>query len=324
MHIRSLFLIIFAGLLTTASTQRVSAEEQEQITRNAITNFGTTASNVVFYYADVEAATKFYSEVLGLRVAADYGFAKIIHVSPKSFITLMDASKGMHTAYEPKTAAISLITDQMEEWWDYISTQDIPIRDSFDPVEGRTHHTFTIIDPEGYFLEFERFNKHEQTRMLTPILDRTATLYAEAGKSSVPPGLGFKATLVWFYYNDMRHIQQFYEDVLFGPNMIVDQGCCKIYQIGPSGYLGLVDEKVGMHRFTKRKAVTLSFITAEIDDWYAYLDSHDDIQLRSHRVEVNERHRSFVAYDAAGYYLQWIVFSDVPINAQLLRIIEER
>ena len=49
-----------------------------------INDFGTTASNVFLYYEDVEAAMTFYEEVLGLRVAADYGFAKIMRVAPKS------------------------------------------------------------------------------------------------------------------------------------------------------------------------------------------------------------------------------------------------
>ena len=77
-----------------------------------MSEFGTTASNVFFYYEDVEAATDFYHEVLGLHIVADYGFAKIMQVAPKSFITLVDHTKGMHSSEEPKTTAIALVTDQ--------------------------------------------------------------------------------------------------------------------------------------------------------------------------------------------------------------------
>ena len=73
-----------------------------------MSEFGTTASNVFFYYEDVEAATAFYRDVMGFRVAADYGFAKIMQVAPKSFITLVDHTKGMHSADEPKTTAIGV------------------------------------------------------------------------------------------------------------------------------------------------------------------------------------------------------------------------
>ena len=79
---------------------------------NPMDEFGTTASNVFFYYEDVDAATTFYKEVMGFHVAADYGFAKIMQVAPKSFITLVDHTRGMHSADEPKTTA----TDASARW----------------------------------------------------------------------------------------------------------------------------------------------------------------------------------------------------------------
>ena len=324
MQIRTSIVVMFAGVLAVAGAQRVSAQGQEQITLDSISDFDTTASNVFFYYADVEAATDFYREILGLRVTADYGFAKVVEVSPNSFITLVDANRSMHAADEPKTTAIALITDQLDEWWDYIRTQDVKLRsDEFKVVAGRPHHGFVAIDPAGYFLEFERFNDHEENKLLMPILDETATLYAAAEKSNVPPGLGFKATVVWFYYKDLQNAQRFYEDVI-GLDLLVDQGWTKIYRIGPSGYFGLVDAQRGMHSFTEKKSVTLSFITSKIDDWYEYLGKQDGVQLRSKKIESAENHRAFVAYDPEGYYLEWNAFNDVPINAKLLKAIEKR
>ena len=75
----------------------------------------------------------------------------------------------------------------------------------------------------GYFLEFERFNEHPENENLIPVLNETATLYPEPGTSNVPPGLGFKSTVVWFYYKDMEGIQRFYEEVM-GFDLFVDQG----------------------------------------------------------------------------------------------------
>ena len=80
-HIRSLIVVIFAGLLIVACGQRVSTQEQEQITLDVISDFRGTASNVFLYYSDVEAATKFYRDIFGLRVAAD-AFHVIEAVSP--------------------------------------------------------------------------------------------------------------------------------------------------------------------------------------------------------------------------------------------------
>ena len=289
---------------------------------NPMDEFGTTASNVFFYYEDVEAATKFYKEVMGFHVAADYGFAKIMQVAPKSFITLVDHTKGMHSADEPKTTAIALVTDQLDEWWDYIQTQDVAMRSTeYTPKEGSAHDGFVAIDPEGYFLEFERFNPHAENVNFMPLLDASETLYAHAD-SNVPEGLGFKATVVWFYYEDMEGIQRFYEDVM-GLDLVADQGWAKIYQIGPTGYLGPVDETRGMHNFTEKKAVTLSIITDDIDGWYEYVTSHEAIEMRSEEISDTERYRAFVGYDPAGYYLEWDIFKASPENEKLVEAIEE-
>ena len=286
-----------------------------------MTAFGTTASNVFLYYEDVEAATTFYKEVMGFRLAADYGFAKVIQVAPKSFITLVDHTEGMHSADEPKTTAIALVTDQLDEWWDYIQTQDIELRSTeYNPVPGRPHHGFVAMDPEGYFLEFERFLPHEENRNFLPVLDGTATLFADPD-SNVPDGLGIKATIIWFYYKDMEGIQRFYEDVM-GFDLIVDQGWTKIYPIGPTSYFGLVDEQRGMHNFTEQKAVTLSLLTNDLDGWYEYLSNHDGIEMRSEEISDTDKYRAFVAYDPEGYYLEWDVFKDVPDNNSIVSAVE--
>lgn len=303
------------GLIIICFVFGVSAQAAE----GPMDEFGTTASNVFFYYEDVEAATTFYREVMGFRVAADYGFAKIMQVAPKSFITLVDQAEGMHSADEPKTTAIAIVTDQLDEWWAYVNTQDIELRTKeYKTVPGRAHHGFVAVDPEGYLLEFERFNAHEENEQFMPVLDATETLYADPD-SNVPEGLGFKATVVWFYYKDMEGIQRFYEETL-GFDLIVDQGWAKIYPIGPTGYFGLVDEKLGMHKFTETKAVTLSLITGDIDGWYEY--ASEALEMRSEEISDTDRYRAFVAYDPEGYYLEWDTFKVTDENKALVEAIE--
>ena len=315
-------------LASCASTIQYEGELNEKgeyhVPVNPMNDFGMTASNVFFYYTNLARATQFYTETLGLNVAADYGFAKILQVAPTSFITLVDETKGMHKSSEPKSVAIALITDQLDEWWDYIEKQDAQIKSPYNPKEGRPHHGFVVIDPEGYFLEFERFNIHEENKKLSPVLDKSPTVYPPRDQNStVPPGLGFKATVVWFYYKDMEGIQRFYEDVM-GFDLIVDQGWAKIYPISPSGYFGLVDEQRGMHNFTEQKAVTMSFWTDRLDDWYAYASTHEAINMRSEKIEDGSpEYRAFVAYDPEGYYIEWDVFNDVSENEELLKILKE-
>ena len=321
-----IFSIVLSGLITVGCGQEVEPVMDDSTTTNAVNvdaidQFGSTASNVFFYYKDVDAATEFYQKVMGFRIAADYGFAKIMQVAPKSFITLVDETKGMHSSLEPKTTAIALVTDQLAEWWEYIGTQNIDMRSTeFNPVDGRPHHGFVAVDPEGYLLEFERFNAHAENEEFMPLLDESVTLYPEPGASNVPPGLGFKATIVWFYYKDMDAIQSFYEEVM-GFDLVVDQGWAKIYRIGPSGYFGPVDESRGMHHFTEEKAVTLSIFTANIDQWYEYLSDHERVEMRSQKIESEDEYRAFIAYDPEGYYLEWDVFNDIPVNANLMKML---
>ena len=308
-------LLMFSWLLAFAPS--IDAQEARV---NPMSEFGTTASNVFFYYEDVEAAATFYREVMGFRLAADYGFAKIMQVAPKSFVTLVDHTKGMHSADEPKTTAIAIVTDQLDEWWEYIQTQDIEMRSmEYNPVDGKPHDGFVAVDPEGYFLEFERFNPHPENEQFMPLLDATETLFADPS-SNVPDGLGFKATIVWFYYKDMEGIQRFYEDVL-GLDLVVDQGWAKIYQIGPTGYFGPVDEQRGMHNYTEKKAVTLSLITGDIDGWYDYATGQSAMEVRSEEVSDTDRYRAFVAYDPEGYFLEWDIFKNMVENRALVEAI---
>ena len=313
MNYKALVSILFVMSFSYLSVPAAGADPMQ--------DFGTTATNVFFYYEDVEAATTFYRETLGLRVAADYGFAKIMQVAPKSFITLVDHTKGMHSSDEPKTTAIALVTDQLDEWWDYLGTQDIEMRsDDYTPRAGSAHDGFVAVDPEGYLLEFERFNPHEENERFIPVLNATETVYAHRD-SNVPENLGFKATVVWFYYKDMEGIQRFYEEVL-GMDLIVDQGWAKIYPAGPTGYFGLVDEKLGMHSYTEQKAVTMSFFTADIDGWYEYLSTNDAIEMRSPKIEEEDEYRAFVAYDPEGYFLEWDIFNPIPANEELVKAID--
>jgi len=302
-------MIVMAGLLlsstlTAAQSHRGPSREGGGAT-NPLAEHGITANNVFFYYADVDAAARFYTESLGLRLAADYGFAKILRVAPTSYITLVDETKGMHTAQEPKTVAIALVTDQLDEWYAFLTKRGVEMKHGYDPVEGRPHHGFVALDPEGYYLEFERFNDHPENSALFPVLEETHTVLAEptAGEGKVE-GLGFKATVLWLYYKDMEGIQRFYEKKL-GLELIVDQGWAKIYRTSGSGYVGLVDETRGMHSFTEQKAVTMSFLTDDLEGWFEHAKGTSAFELRSEQIEVTDRYRAFVGYDPEGYYLEF-------------------
>ena len=66
-------------------------------------------------------------------------------------------------------------------------------------------------------------------------------------------------TVTWLYYKDVLGMQAFYQEVM-GLRQVVDQGWAKVYQGSRTGYVGLVDERRGIHRWSEKKAVNVSFI----------------------------------------------------------------
>ena len=122
---------ILAALLSSCGRETSNPTDepiQEEPSMVATNQRDIIANNAFFYYSDLEKAWRFYEDILGLETVADYGFAKIMQVASTSYLTLVDAESGMHTADEPKTVAIALITDELDEWHQYLSADEIRVR----------------------------------------------------------------------------------------------------------------------------------------------------------------------------------------------------
>jgi catechol 2,3-dioxygenase-like lactoylglutathione lyase family enzyme len=272
------------------------------------------ATNAFYYYTDVEAAHAFYSGVLGFETVADYGFAKILRVAPTSYLTLVDEAEGMHSAEEPKSVTLAIVTEQVEGWYAYLASKDVTIRGEYDPQDGRPHDGFVAVDPEGYFLEFERFNPHPENTHLLPALSAHSPLQGDAGVR--PAELQVQATVLWLYYDDVPAAQSFWERTL-DVSLIVDQGWAKVYPASPTGYVGLVDGTRGLHEATDQKGVTVSFFTDDVDRWLIHARALE-VELRTPEItNESDRVRVFVAYDPEGYFLEWDTFLNVPGNERL-------
>lgn len=311
-------MIIFGFLLTGCAQKK---EVQEEMT---VSDLNIQANLVFFYYQNLGAAERFYEDILGLEIVLDYGFAKLFRISETSYIGLVDEQKGMHSSAEPKTVTLSFVTEEIDEWYEYLVERGVEMRG---PVKDATRHPtrgFVAYDPEGYFLEFERFLDHTQNDKLLKNLSQHKAIYPSADtEASRPMNLGIQANIVWLYYRNLEEAQRFYEDI-FGFGLHADQGFAKVYACSPTGYVGLVDEAQGLHRFSDEKAVTLSFISEQIDGWYSYLLSKElkmkDNISDSERIPV----RAFVTYDIAGYFLEFDCFLPHEKNAKILRYLKEQ
>jgi len=278
------------------------------------------ASNAFYYYRDVEAAHRFYTDVLGFETVSDFGFAKILRIAETSYLTLVDEQNGQHSADEPKSVTLAVVTEQVEGWYDWLTSQDVPMRAELRVEEGRAHDGFVAIDPEGYLLEFERFNPHEENVDLMPALSARPTVATAGGGR--PVELEVQATVFWLYYADIPAAQAFYETLLDVP-LMVDQGWAKVYPVSTTGYIGLVDGERGLHQATEEKAVTLSFLTTDVQSW---LDRtrEQGVSLRNDELgDESGRVATFVGFDPEGYYLEWDTFLDVEGNERLLELLAQ-
>lgn len=276
------------------------------------------ANNAFYYYQDLERATRFYADVLGMPVVADYGFARIVQVASTSYLTLVDVTRGMHQADEAKAVTTALLTNELEAWYVHLTGQGVPMRHEFNPKPGSAHDGFVALDPEGYFLEFERFNAHAENTQLMPILNALPSRYPARGLTC-PPSLGIKGTVTWLYYNDMPRAQRWLEDVL-GLSLLVDQGFATVYQSSPSGFIGPVRAGEGLHAYADEKLVTVSLITDDIQGWFARLAAHADVRLRHEEIVTEgDNVELFVAYDPEGYFWEFDQFRGTAVNATMLR-----
>ena len=281
------------------------------------TNPPILASNVFYYYADVEKAHAFYQNILGFETVCDYGFAKIMRICSTSYITLVNVADGMHSLDEPQSTTIAMVTNEVAEWHDYLISKGVTIDRPYTVKDGSGHDGFVALDPEGYFLEFEVFNPHAENERLLPIVKEMPHIFDSSG--SRPSELGIQATVQWLYYDDLSAAETFYESLL-SATMICDQGWAKIYQVSPSSFIGLVDGAKGLHEVSEKKRVTVSFITDTIETWFEKAKNTADFELRTPEItDESGLVHIFVGYDPTGYFLEWDQFLNKPENKTLLQ-----
>jgi catechol 2,3-dioxygenase-like lactoylglutathione lyase family enzyme len=310
-YILTLIIIVF---INSCSTEE----------KKGLNDFGLDATNLFLYYNDLEKAGEFYSGTLGMEIVVDYKMALILRMTKDSYLILVDANKGMHTADEPKTVALALLTDQLDSWYKYLKIQNVEFKHEYNPKEGSAHDGFVVYDTEGYLLEFERFNKHDENNDFIPFLEEninnsTITYQAE----SFPEELKIHSTITWLYYDDILMMQEFYSDE-FGFPMVADQGWTKIHKVSETSFMGLVDGSRGMHKTSENKAVNVGFIIKDLQGWMDYVKDNNLLELREQELSTGPegKYKAFVGYDAGNYFLEFDRFFEHKDNSILLKYLE--
>ncbi len=275
------------------------------------------ATNAFYYYTDLESAWSFYRETLGVETVVDYGFAKIVRMADSSYLTLVQASEGMHTADEPKTVTLNLVTDELNRWYEYFQSNGVAMRVDLSDTDGSSANSFVIEDPEGYYLKFVRYNPHPNHESYVAAFADAAPVVSsaetEAGQLSI------RAAAFAMYFESLEIVRPFYES-LFEVKPSGQLNGVDAYQFSSSGFLLLVDGGDELHQPTEKNGVTFSFLSSDVDGWFDRSTNWDGFELRTPEIfnEGGGLVRVFVGYDPTGKFLEWDTFQDAPENEALL------
>lgn len=109
--------------------------------------------------------------------------------------------------------------------------------------------------------------------------------------------------ITFIYYRDLQKGINFYENFL-GFTMEIDQGFCKIYRISESGYLGIVDEKKGMHKWNEIKPVQICLRVPDVQAFYKYCQEAKVDGLSKMFINHDLKIKAFVFNDPEGYQIE--------------------
>jgi predicted enzyme related to lactoylglutathione lyase len=107
-----------------------------------------------FYYDDVDAAARFYETLLGLEKTHDEGWVKFYAVTETASVGLVDAARGYHRSSPDKPVMLSLVTDDVESWFEHVLREGASILKPLDAEDaGGFIRAFLVEDPGGYTVE---------------------------------------------------------------------------------------------------------------------------------------------------------------------------
>jgi predicted enzyme related to lactoylglutathione lyase len=111
----------------------------------------------LLYFRNIEKAYHFYEDVLGLKLKIDQGYGRIYKVSGNAFLGVMDEKRGFLQSGQGKSVMISLITDDVDQWYQTLEKKGVKLLSKPLTKEDISIRSFLFEDPEGYILEIQKF-----------------------------------------------------------------------------------------------------------------------------------------------------------------------
>jgi predicted enzyme related to lactoylglutathione lyase len=110
----------------------------------------------------------------------------------------------------------------------------------------------------------------------------------------------FNSQITFCYTDDLEGTAAWYERV-FGWEVAIDQGKCRIYRVAGQSFLGICERSsVGINH----DDVILTFVTDEVDAWYDRLQSLGAIVIDKPQTNEQFGIYHFFARDPNGYQIE--------------------
>lgn len=112
--------------------------------------------------------------------------------------------------------------------------------------------------------------------------------------------------VTFLYTDNLERASKFYEETLELP-LILDQGGCRIYRIFKDVFLGFC-QRPGIN--TNKDGIIYTFVTEDVDQWYAFLEERGVELLKAPEVNPNYNIYHFFFRDPSGYMFEVQKFLD--------------
>jgi len=116
---------------------------------------GPTLGITFLYFRDLDRAIAFYLRVLGFHLAIDQGWSKIYRITGAAHVGLVNETRGMYRASDPKRVQICIRVPDVDAWHVWARSQNVAGLTAPENSETLRIRAFVFNDPEGYQIDVQ-------------------------------------------------------------------------------------------------------------------------------------------------------------------------
>ena len=115
------------------------------------------SQQITFLHAqDLEETRKFYSDVLGLKLARDQGTCLIFEITKSAYLGFCEHIEPIPPG---RKVILTLVSDDVDGWYAVLNKSGQSIIDPPTANPKYEIYHFFIPDPNGYWIEIQKFDR---------------------------------------------------------------------------------------------------------------------------------------------------------------------